>query len=137
MEECPPPNKSRDILANPWLSFIVYWIPGIAIVVSASTHIGLSNGWKAAIWTVALVIMGGACLVNAVHCGRVHCYATGPFFLLVALVSLLYGLGLLPLGRNGWNLIGIVLLIGAAALLCLPEMFLGKYRKGNAPHAEG
>lgn len=137
MEECPPPNKSRDILASPWLSFIVYWIPGIAIVVSASTHIGISNGWKAAIWTVALVVMGGACLMNAVHCGRVHCYLTGPFFLLMALVSLLYGLGLLPLGRNAWNLIGIVLLIGAVVLLCLPEMFWGKYRKGNAPHGEG
>jgi hypothetical protein len=76
--------------------------------------------------------MGIACVVNALRCGRVHCYLTGPFFLLVALIALLYGLGILHLGKNGWNLIGLVTLIGAIALWCLPEMFLGKYRKGRA-----
>lgn len=137
MEDCPTNGRSRDILTNPWLALGLFWVPATAIAVTASTHIGISNGWKTAVWTAALVIMGAACLVNAVHCGRIHCYVTGPFFLLMALVSLLYGLRLLPLGRNAWGLIGIVLLIGAVVLLCLPEMFLGKYRKGNAPHGEG
>jgi len=39
-----------------------------------------------------------------------------------------YGLGILRLGKNGWNLLGLITLIGAIALWCLPEMFLGKYR---------
>ena len=77
-------------------------------------------------------VMGAGCVVNALRCGRVHCYVTGPFFLLMALLSLLYGFGLLPLGRNGWNLIGLVVLIGAIALSCLPEMLLGKYRNARA-----
>jgi hypothetical protein len=50
----------------------------------------------------------------------------------MALITLLYGLGLVSLGRNGWNLIGLIILIGAIALCCLPEMFLGKYRSGHA-----
>jgi hypothetical protein len=135
MEECPTTGKSRDILANPWLAFGVYCVPGIAIAVTANPHIGISDGWRTAVWTVALAIMGTACLANAVRCGRVHCYVTGPFFLLLALVSLLYGLGLVRLGRNGWSWIGLVILVGAIVLCCLPEMLLGKYRKGRAAGA--
>ena len=75
--------------------------------------------------------MSGACIVNAVRCGRVHCYLTGPFFLLMALVALSYGLGILHLGWNGWNLLGLVTLIGAITLWFLPEMFLGKYWQRN------
>ena len=76
--------------------------------------------------------MGIACTVNALRCGRVHCYLTGPFFLVMAFVALLYGLGILHLGRNGWNLLGLIALIGTLALWCLPEMLLGKYRKGRS-----
>jgi hypothetical protein len=63
--------------------------------------------------------------------GRVHCYLTGPFFFLIALVALSYGLGVLHLGGNGWNLLGLIALIVTIALWYLPEMFLGKYRQRN------
>jgi hypothetical protein len=76
--------------------------------------------------------MGGACIVNALRCGRVHCYLTGPFFFLMALVALSYGLGILRLGGYGWNLLGLLTLIGAIAPWFLPEMFFGRYRKGRA-----
>ena len=72
--------------------------------------------------------MGVAFIVNALRCGRVDCYLTGPFFLVMALVALSYGLGILRLGGNGWNLLGLITLIGAIALWCPPEMFAGKYR---------
>jgi hypothetical protein len=49
----------------------------------------------------------------------------------MALAALSYGLGTLHLGGNGWNLLGLIALIGTIALWCLPEMFLGKYRKGR------
>lgn len=128
--------KSRDILSSPRRVFILYWLPVIAIVVVGVP--GVSNGWRTAVWTVSFATMGVACTVNALRCGRVHCYLTGPFFLLMALIALSYGLGILHLGRNGWNLLGLITLIGVIALWCLPEMFLGRYRKrrasnGNAP----
>lgn len=50
----------------------------------------------------------------------------------MAIVTVLYGLGVLPLGTNGWNLIGLTILVGGIALCCLPELFLGKYRKADA-----
>jgi len=49
----------------------------------------------------------------------------------MALVALSYGLGILHLGGNGWNLLGLITLIGAITLWCLPEMFLGKYWQRN------
>jgi len=72
--------------------------------------------------------MGAARIANAMRCRRVHCYVTGPFFLLAALGTLLYGLGMIPLGANGWNVIGMTILIGAIVLGCLPELLFGKYR---------
>lgn len=120
--------ESRDILSSRRRVFLLYWLPAIAIVVAGTPAI--SNGWRTAVWTVALATMGVACMVNALRCGRVHCYLTGPFFLLMALVALSYGLGILRLGGNGWNLLGLITLTGAIALWCLPEMFVGKYRMG-------
>jgi len=42
-----------------------------------------------------------------------------------------YGLGILHLGGNGWNQLGLIGLIGTLALWYLPEMFFGKYRQRN------
>jgi len=122
--------ESRDILSSRRRVFVLYWLPAIAIVVAGAPAI--SNGWRTVVWVVALAIMGAACIVNALRCGRVHCYITGPFFLLMALAALLYGLGILHFGGNGWNLLGLIGLIGTIAFWYLPEMFLGKYRKGRA-----
>jgi len=103
-------------------------LPVIAIVASGFEPV--SRGWRTAIWTGALAVMGGACVANASRCGRIHCYVTGPFFLVAALATLLYGIGVIPLGANGWNLIGMAILIGALVLGCVPEVLFGKYR-GN------
>ena len=123
---CDTPGKGTDILSNPLLSFLLYCLPVISIV--ASGYEPVSQGWRTAIWTAALAVMGGACIANASRCRRTHCFVTGPFFLLVALGTLLYGLGIIPLGANGWNVIGVTTLVGAIVLGCLPELLFGKYR---------
>jgi hypothetical protein len=127
-------SHSHDMLSNPLLAFALFCLPAIAIV--AIGHYRIGDGWRTAVWTAALSIMGTACLANAVRCGRVHCYITGPFLLVMAVVTLLYGLGVLPLGGNGWNAIGLTILIGAIALSCLPEMLFGKYRRGRGRSAD-
>jgi hypothetical protein len=119
--------KSRDMLSSRWRVLVLYWLPAVAIVVAGAPAV--SSHWRTVIWTVALATMGVACIVNALRCGRVHCYLTGPFFLLMALIALSYGLGILHLWGKGWNLLGLMTLVGAIALWCLPEMFLGKYRQ--------
>ena len=90
------------------------------------------NSIRTIVWTTALVILGTGCSINAARCGRIHCYLTGPFFLVKAEVALLYGVGVLPIGGHGWNVIGLTILVGAIVLCCLPEIIFGKYRVGRA-----
>src|SRR5262245_43623020 len=116
--------ESRDILSSRWRVFMLYWLPAFAIV--AVGPLAISSGSRAVVWAVALATMGTACIVNALRCGRVHCYLTGPFFFLLALVALSYGLGILHLGANGWNLLGLITLLGTIARWYLPAMFLGR-----------
>jgi hypothetical protein len=82
---------------------------------------------RMAIWSISLLWMGVACLVNTSRCGRVHCAFTGPFFLLLALASLLHGSGIVPLGQHGWRWIAITLLVGGIILNYLPERVWGRY----------
>jgi hypothetical protein len=118
--------KSRDLLSSPWRCLAWFGIPMLAMIVAGTP--AFTGGWRTLVWTLALSTMGGACIANARRCRRVHCYVTGPFFLLMAIIALLYGLGVLPLGGHGWNLIGLASLVGAVVLCCLTEMAFGKYR---------
>ena len=128
------PQAARDILAAPWRTALLYGLPSLVIMAtgvsirSPMLTFGVADPWRGAIWAAAMSVMAGACLVNALRCGRTHCYVTGPFFILTALASLAYGLGWLPLGPSGWSLIGLVTLVGAVLLTWLPDAALGKYR---------
>jgi hypothetical protein len=39
---------------------------------------------------------------------------------------------MVPMGIQGWNLVGLTILVGGFGLYYLPELFLGKYPKGSA-----
>ena len=100
----------------------LFWgIPAAILVISP-------NRYFVIVWPAVLLFMGVACLLNARRCGRIHCYATGPFFLLLAALGLLYGIGVLPLGARGWSALSLALIVGSAVLICVPEWFLGRYR---------
>jgi len=116
-----------DVLSNPLLTAAVFCLPAVVIVLSGIVDMG--NGLRGAVWFASLSVMATGCLVNARRCGRTHCYFTGPFFILMALASLFFGIGSLPLGSSGWNWIGGVTLCGAVILGCVPELLLGKYRR--------
>jgi hypothetical protein len=121
---------SRDILSDRRLIFALYGLPTLAIIAAGAAPI--DNLWRGGVWAIANLVMGGACVANAIHCGRVHCYVTGPFFIAMAAVAGLYGAGLIPLGREGWNLLGLALAAGAALLALAPERVFGKYRGAQA-----
>lgn len=63
------------------------------------------------------------------RCDRRHCFYTGPFFLVMALGSLVYGFGVLPMGPAGCAMIGVTTLVGAVVLTYLPERIWGKYSR--------
>ena len=106
-------------------SYVIAWgIPTAALVAG----ILIAPPARTIIWSTALIWMGAACIVNALRCGRIHCYLTGPFFLLMAIVVLLHGFEILWLGPNGWLWLGLTLVVvGWGLLVYLPERLLGKY----------
>jgi hypothetical protein len=83
-------------------------------------------GWGAArpwLWIPSLAIAGSACLANATRCGRLHCFATGPLFLLGAVATLLDAFGVVAID---WRLILGAVALGTAVSYAF-EWVRGKY----------
>jgi len=106
---------------------LVYWLPPLAIV--ASGFLGVGGLTVTVIWTMSFTIMGVVCVINALRCGRMHCYFMGPFLLLLGVGSLLHGLGAVFLGPNGWQWLGGIAVAGAAFLMVVPERMWGRYAR--------
>lgn len=87
----------------------------------------LEPGLRALIWSAALIWMGGACIANARRCGRTHCRFTGPFYLLMAALVVAYAAGLLPIGDQGWAMLGAATTIGTAMLWWGSERIWGSF----------
>jgi hypothetical protein len=117
-------TERRDWVAS-FRSYMIAWgLPTAALVVG----IILPPSARTIIWSSALVWMGVACILNALRCGRIHCFLTGPFFLLMAAATLLHGFEILWLGPNGWVWLGASLIVvGGGLLWFLPERLWGKY----------
>lgn len=110
--------------ADNWRSFALLWgLPALAMIMAGH----LAPFGRTIIWTTSLAWMGIACLVNARRCQRTHCRFTGPFFLLMALAVLAYASGLLPLGVNGWHILGIATLAGTISIWWASERVWGKH----------
>jgi hypothetical protein len=125
-------QKSNSDLFRGGASILLWVVPVAILSVTAS----LGGLYPVVAWPLALSFMGVACLVNARRCGRLHCYLTGPYLLLLALLSLLYGLGIMDLGKHGWSDLSLALVIGAAVLICVPEQLFGKYVRRSGADLE-
>jgi hypothetical protein len=111
--------QTRDLTCGGMGLF--FWCLPIAAVI-------LGFSWASArpwLWIPAFLLMGIACLVNAARCGRLHCYFTGPLFLLAAVYVVLAEFSLVPM-RPGIFL-DVVLLMTVLAFLA--ELPFGRYRK--------
>jgi hypothetical protein len=117
--------EARSDWASGLRGCLIWGIPAAALFASPQRYLVIA-------WPVLLTFMGAACILNARRCGRVHCYLTGPFFLVLAVLSLLYGVGMLPLGAHGWSTLSALLVIGTAVLICLPEWLVGRYRSSGS-----
>jgi hypothetical protein len=121
-EPCEPSER------NDWARgtrFVLIWcLPITILLVSAQT----GGRFQIVVWPTLLTWMGAACLLNARRCRRLHCYLTGPYFLVLALTSLLYGFGILPLGVRGWSMLSVALAVGGPFLVYVPEWLFGRYR---------
>ena len=113
--------RERDLVCG-GSSLLLWCVPTLALVLSSP--LGDERWW---IWSPALVVMGTACLVNAARCGRLHCYLTGPVFLLAAVFSTLRGWQRMSIS---WNWIGGFSLFAWLAGYVL-ELFTGPYAEST------
>lgn len=102
--------------------FLLIWcLPMLILLTSA-----LAGGpYLGILWPALLTWMGAACLINAQRCRRLHCFLTGPYFLLLALVALLHGLRVISLGSR-WLILAVALAVGGPFLVYVPERVLGR-----------
>ncbi|HZI23112.1 MAG TPA: hypothetical protein VFD76_11360 [Gemmatimonadales bacterium] len=128
-------TPARDLLTRRGTTILVYAVPTVAIAATDNPAVG--DTIRTVVWTVGFAVMGIACTFNAVRCRRVHCYFTGPFYLLLAAASLLHGLRVVSLGQRGWQWLAVVAVVGTVVFLTLPERIWGRYatragREGGA-----
>lgn len=91
-----------------------------ALVVAGLFVDGQARAW---LWTPAFVVGGTACVFNAATCGWMHCYTTGPLYLIAAMFSLLQGVEVIVRGST-WILVGIA--VGTAVAYQI-EGIRGRY----------
>jgi len=128
-------TRDLDLLSRRRTTILVYVVPTLAIL--ATSVGGVSETVVTVVWTLAFAVMGIACVLNAVRCGRVHCYFTGPFLLLLAAGSLLHGLRLVSLGPRGWLWLELVALVGTVVFLTVPERLWGRYARRTTSPGSG
>ena len=102
-------------------TFLFFWgIPIAAMVLAAL----LAPPTSMLVWAGALFWAGAACAVNAYRCGRLHCYITGPLFLLAGLAILLAGFADVAISTT-WILIAVA--AGTCLAFSLEGLFSTKY----------
>ncbi len=117
-------HSQLDLASNPFKFMIIWGIPILVLICSTLLVSRMLIGW---IWAISLLWMGVACLFNAKKCKRTHCFYTGPFFILMAIVSLLFGNGFIGLSDNGWIWIGGITATGGILIWNFSESIFGKY----------
>jgi hypothetical protein len=104
--------STRDWLRSPRTSLFAWWVPHAAIVAG----LFVPGPVRAAIWTVGLIWMGVACILNARRCGRTHCRYTGPYYLAMIAPVFLLAVGVDSAGFYGWLILSILILAGSRAI---------------------
>lgn len=82
---------------------------------------------RAVVWTVALMWIGTACILNAKRCGRTHCRYTGPYYLVMIAPVLLFASGFVPVGFFAWILLCVLILGGSGVIWWATERAWGRF----------
>ena len=114
----------RDWVGDRKMYMALWGVPDIALLAG----IFLPPAARTVVWATALFWKGAACLGNAWHCRRTHCFFTGPFFLVMALLVIAHVLDIFSLGGHGRPILGAAIILGTAGLWLATERALSKNR---------
>lgn len=88
---CGRPRRQRD-WADRRVDLLPWGVPVTLVVLGIAW-----SGVRAWLWIPSLVLAGAACVANAARCGRLHCFLTGPVFLIAAVAELLDAMKVIPI----------------------------------------
>jgi hypothetical protein len=114
---------SRDWLRSPRTNLVAWWVPQATIVLALLLPVPV----RAVIWTVALLWMGTACVLNARRCGRTHCRYTGPYYLAMIVPVLILASDIVSADFYGWLVLGVLILGGSKVIWWTTERAWGKF----------
>lgn len=125
---CCKASPADDEAAADWVNhastFALAWGLPAALIVASLFADPVPRG---GVWTVALIWMGVARILNAQRSGRTHCRFTGPYYLTMVIPVLLLGSGAIEAGFYGWIILGALILGGSKIISWLSERVLGRY----------
>jgi hypothetical protein len=130
VEPCCTPKsdpRSKDWVGSKRVSLLAWWFPSAAIMAGLFASVPT----RTIVWTLALALMGIACILNAQQCGRTHCRYTGPYYLAMIVPVAVVGLGIAPLTPYGWIALGILILGGGYVIWWATERVWGKFTALN------
>jgi len=102
---------------------LAWWIPHAAILAGLFVPTPI----RVVIWTIALIWMGAAYLLNARQCGRTHCRYTGPYYLAMIAPVLVLGSGVVSSGIYEWIALGVIIVGGSKLIWWATERAWGKF----------
>jgi hypothetical protein len=110
---------SHQDLARRRIGLLLWGAPWAVVVFGACA----GDLTRAFLWAPSFTVMGIACVLNARRCGRLHCYVTGPLFLLAAVATALVAFDVVRVAP-WWIMWGAVT---GTLLAHLPEWVRGRY----------
>jgi len=118
-------NDGQSDLVRQPVSAMFWWGLPIAIGLAADfLHLPFRIG--AGLCAVLFLWMATGCLINAMRCHRLHCYISGPVFLLGALFAAGVALGIIAVSPHLFgNVVGATLIL--ALLSFVPEFVWKTY----------
>ena len=96
MSEQPITETENDWVRRPGMGF-VWWCLPLGVGIAANYFVSSARG-IALVWMVSFVWMGTGCILNARRCRRLHCYISGPAFVLGAAALALFSAGVALFG---------------------------------------
>jgi hypothetical protein len=100
-------------------AILLWYLPAFALIIGLNW--APARAW---LWIPAFLVLGAACLVNAARCGRLHCFVTGPVYLLAAIYVALAAFALVTMRPN----IFLLTVLGITICAFVAECPLGTYR---------
>ena len=116
-------KSTADWVGNARANILAWWIPKGTIIAALFAPVPV----RAAVWIVALVWMGTACILNSRRCGRTHCRYTGPYYLAMIAPVVLLASGLVAVNFYAWLALAALIVVGGWLIWWATERAWGKF----------